>query len=62
MKLGEFIGCFFRSLLVDARLDVAVVDLGPPADWVKINVQRTVSSILCFLLIELERPLLFFCY
>ncbi|GAY59465.1 hypothetical protein CUMW_194610 [Citrus unshiu] len=41
VKLGEFIGCFFRSLLVDARLDVAVVDLGPPADWVKINVQRT---------------------
>lgn len=30
------------------RLDVAVVDIGPPADWVKINVQKTVSfSIAC---------------
>lgn len=26
------------------RLDVTVVDVGPPADWVKINVQRTVKS------------------
>lgn len=25
------------------RLDTAVVDVGPPADWVKINVQKTVS-------------------
>ena len=27
-----------------ARLDVQVVDVGPPADWVKINVRETVSS------------------
>lgn len=26
-----------------ARLDTSVVDIGPPADWVKINVQKTVS-------------------
>lgn len=31
------------------RLDTAVVDIGPPADWVKINVQKTVSSfIMCW--------------
>ena len=28
-----------------ARLDVQVVDVGPPADWVKINVRETVSSL-----------------
>lgn len=26
-----------------ARLDTQVVDIGAPADWVKINVQKTVS-------------------
>ena len=26
-----------------ARSDTSVVDIGPPADWVKINVQKTVS-------------------
>lgn len=26
-----------------ARSDTYVVDIGPPADWVKINVQKTVS-------------------
>ena len=30
------------------RLDVAVVDIGQPADWVKVNVQKTVSSRECF--------------
>lgn len=30
---------------VAGRLDTAVVDIGPPADWVKINVQKTVSSL-----------------
>lgn len=25
------------------RLDADVVDIGPPADWVKVNVQKTVS-------------------
>lgn len=29
-----------------ARLDVVVVDVGPPADWVKINVQRTVRTLM----------------
>lgn len=31
---------YFFSL-VD-RLETMVVDIGPPADWVKVNVQRTV--------------------
>ncbi|WMV58365.1 hypothetical protein MTR67_051750, partial [Solanum verrucosum] len=26
------------------QLDVQVVDVGPPADWMKINVRETVSS------------------
>ncbi|KAH9662203.1 protein dead ringer [Citrus sinensis] len=30
-----------RTKTSKSQLDVAVVDLGPPADWVKINVQRT---------------------
>ncbi|XP_048593256.1 AT-rich interactive domain-containing protein 3-like isoform X5 [Brassica napus] len=33
-------------------LDVTVVDVGPPADWVKINVQRTV----CYYLENLSNP------
>lgn len=28
------------------RLETAVVDIGPPADWVKVNVQKTVSFLL----------------
>lgn len=31
------------SSFVIARLDIAIVDIGQPADWVKINVQKTVS-------------------
>ncbi|XP_065856152.1 AT-rich interactive domain-containing protein 3-like isoform X2 [Euphorbia lathyris] len=30
-----------RTRTSKPRLDVEVVDLGPPADWVKVNVQRT---------------------
>ncbi|KAK4790980.1 hypothetical protein SAY86_031393 [Trapa natans] len=30
-----------RSRSSESQLDVVVVDVGPPADWVKINVQRT---------------------
>ncbi|KAK6931983.1 Alpha crystallin/Hsp20 domain [Dillenia turbinata] len=30
-----------RSKVVKPQLDRAVVDIGPPADWVKINVRRT---------------------
>uniref|UniRef100_K4AUN4 SHSP domain-containing protein n=1 Tax=Solanum lycopersicum TaxID=4081 RepID=K4AUN4_SOLLC len=33
---------FFRNVLL--RLDVQVVDVGPPADWVKINVRATNDS------------------
>ena len=36
----EFIVCMAMFVV---RLDTAVVDVGPPAEWVKINVQRTVS-------------------
>lgn len=32
------------KLILFARLVTTVVDLGPPADWVKINVRETVSS------------------
>jgi hypothetical protein len=31
-------------IYVAARLETAVVDIGPPADWVKVNVQKTVSA------------------
>lgn len=36
--------CFETKLISFARLVTTVVDLGPPADWVKINVRETVSS------------------
>jgi hypothetical protein len=31
-------------IYVAARLETAVVDIGPPANWVKVNVQKTVSA------------------
>lgn len=34
---------YFYDYVCMDRLDTAVVDVGPPAEWVKINVQRTVS-------------------
>lgn len=39
------VGFFVLSFLPCpvARLDVAVVDIGQPAEWVKVNVQKTVS-------------------
>jgi len=53
LKLGSV---YFRTLVylltcspllicVAARLDTTVIDIGPPADWVKVNVQKTVSSV-----------------
>lgn len=33
-----------RNMSSLARLVTTVVDVGPPADWVKINVRETVSS------------------
>lgn len=55
LKLG---GVYFGTLVylltfspllicVAARLDTTVIDIGPPADWVKVNVQKTVSSASC---------------
>lgn len=38
--------CLLVLICLAARLDTAVVDVGPPADWVKVNVQKTVSSVL----------------
>lgn len=43
------LSCSFADILASVgvydglRLDTSVVDIGPPADWVKINVQKTVS-------------------
>lgn len=37
-------GYWFSS----GRLVTAVVDVGPPADWVKINVRETVSLFLVY--------------
>lgn len=34
----------FTFLYFVNRVEAMVVDIGAPADWVKINVQRTVSS------------------
>jgi hypothetical protein len=33
------------NIILNFREDSMVVDIGEPADWVKINVQQTVSSI-----------------
>lgn len=33
---------FCMWFLYVGRLEIEVVDIGPPADWVKINVQKTV--------------------
>lgn len=33
-----------NCVLCFGRVDSMVVDIGPPADWVKINVRKTVSS------------------
>lgn len=41
-------------LMFVARLDVAVVDIGQPADWVKVNVQKTVSCGACLNLKYIE--------
>lgn len=30
--------------MVINRLDISIVDEGPPADWVKINVKKAVSA------------------
>uniref|UniRef100_A0A3Q7JCE0 SHSP domain-containing protein n=1 Tax=Solanum lycopersicum TaxID=4081 RepID=A0A3Q7JCE0_SOLLC len=35
-----------------ARLDVQVVDVGPPADWVKINVRETNDSFEVYALVS----------
>lgn len=40
---------FFPTL---DRTDIMVVDVGPPADWVKINVRTTVSLSVVFLFSE----------
>jgi len=44
------LSCSFADMLASVcvyddglRLDTSVIDIGPPADWVKINVQKTVS-------------------
>lgn len=37
------------------RVVTTVVDLGPPADWVKINVRETVSAFCILLLIFFPR-------
>lgn len=50
-NIGWNVGKEFSILLIFlsvARLDVAVVDIGQPADWVKVNVQKTVSCGVCF--------------
>ena len=39
--------CLPLLICVGARLDTTVIDIGPPADWVKVNVQKTVSSLSC---------------
>lgn len=39
-----FTTCMPMLTYVAARLGTAVVDIGPSADWVKVNVQKTVSS------------------
>ncbi|KAG5145140.1 hypothetical protein JHK84_030683 [Glycine max] len=36
-----------RSKPSKPQLDTTVIDIGPPADWVKVNVQKTVSSLSC---------------
>lgn len=54
LKLGVYFGtlvylltCLPLLICVAARLDTNVIDIGPPADWVKVNVQKTVSSVFC---------------
>jgi len=39
-----FTTCMPMLTYVAARSGTAVVDIGPSADWVKVNVQKTVSS------------------
>lgn len=41
------------ELLLSGRNDSMVIDMGPPADWVKINVRRTVSIVISVLQILL---------
>jgi hypothetical protein len=39
-----FTTCIPMLTNVDARSGTTVVDIGPSADWVKVNVQKIVSS------------------